>query len=71
MDIEECITAYNSLMKTVFSDKFNKLPVSLMGDIKPQFDSATLERAINEVITSCGVQETALLDDGVVRSCRV
>ena len=71
MDVDECIIAYNNLTKTVFSEKLNKLPVSLKGNIKPQFDSATLGRAIRGVITSRGISETALLNDGVMRGCRV
>ena len=71
MDVDECITAYNKLMKTVFGEKLNKPPESLKGDIRPQFDSATLRRAITEVITSRGISEAALLNDGVKRSCRV
>jgi hypothetical protein len=71
MDVDECITAYNDLMKTVFGEKLSKLPISLTGDIKPQFDSATLEKAIKGVITSRGLPETALLNDGDIRGCRV
>ena len=69
--MDECITAYNDLTKTVFGEKLNKLPVSLKGGIKPQFDSVTLRRAIKGVITSRGISEAALLNDGVMRGCRV
>jgi hypothetical protein len=71
MDVDECITAYNDLTKMVFGEKFNKLPINLKGDIKPQFDSATLERAIKEVIASRSISEAAKLNDGVQRGCRM
>lgn len=70
MDVDECITAYNNLTKAVFGEKLHKLPMSLKGFIKPQFDSATLERAIKRVIASRGISETAELNDGAQRDCR-
>jgi hypothetical protein len=71
MDVDECIAAYNDLMKKVFSEKLNKVPVSVKGDIKPQFDSAALESAIKGLTFSRNIPETALLNDGVIRECRV
>lgn len=71
MDVDECITAYSGLMKTVFGEKLNKFPISFKGNTKPQFDSATLEKAIKQVITGRGIPETAKLNDGVKRGCRV
>ena len=71
MDVDECITAYNNIIKKVFGEKLNKLPINWKGDIKPQFDSIILENAIKAVVASCGIPEATLLNDGVVRGCRV
>ncbi|PVI04734.1 phospholipase, patatin family protein, partial [Periconia macrospinosa] len=70
MDVDECITAYNDLMRKVFGEKLHRVPVNLAGDVNPQFDSATLERAIRGVIASRGISETAWLNDGVQRGCK-
>jgi hypothetical protein len=71
MDVDECITSYNDIMRTVFGEKLGKPPSSLEADIKPQFDSATLEKALKGVIAGCSIPETAQLNDGVKRGCRV
>ncbi|KAF2466110.1 uncharacterized protein BDR25DRAFT_269263 [Lindgomyces ingoldianus] len=71
MDADECITAYTELMKTVFETKRSWFPASWTGNIKSRFDTARLESAIKEVITSHGAKETDLFNDGVKRGCRV
>jgi hypothetical protein len=43
----------------------------LKGDIESQFSSTILEKAIKDVITSCGIPETALFNDGTKHSCKV
>jgi hypothetical protein len=71
MDVDECITAYSELMEQVFGERKRALPVGLKGNIKAQFDSGALKRAIEKVVASRGLLETALLDDGVEQSCKV
>ena len=71
MDVDECITAYTDLMKTVFSQKLTRLPVDLKGRIKPQFNSMVLEQAIKQVIMAKGMQDSDLLNDGAEGGCRV
>jgi hypothetical protein len=71
MDVDGCISAYSELMNTVFDEKSSWLPLSRKGSIKTQFDSAKLESAIKKVITSRGISEVDLFNDGTNRGCRV
>lgn len=70
MDVDECIIAYNQLMKSVFSEKINNLPVDWSGNIKAQYDSRRLKAAIQDVISRSGASPDDLMDDGIVRCCR-
>jgi hypothetical protein len=70
MDVDECITAYTELMKTVFEKKSSRFPASWTGKIKSRFDAAKLKIAIGKVVTSRGAKETDLFDDSVERGCR-
>ncbi|CAO2649239.1 Nn.00g066240.m01.CDS01 [Neocucurbitaria sp. VM-36] len=70
MDVEECITAYNNLMKTVFKQKSSWRPFGLRGNLKPKFDSEILRSAIEEVLKSKGVSTTDKFNDGKMRGCR-
>jgi hypothetical protein len=38
MDVDECISAYTALMKTVFDEESRRLPVSWTGRTKAQLD---------------------------------
>ncbi|KAF4633228.1 hypothetical protein G7Y89_g4890 [Cudoniella acicularis] len=71
MDVDECISAYVELMKAVFESKSRSLPFNIRGRTKPRFDSTKLEIAIKQVITSRGVSENALFNDGTDRNCNV
>ncbi len=71
MDVDECISAYSELMKTVFDEKSSRLPFGWRGKIKARFDSLRLESAIKKVITSRGLSEADLFNDGTARGCRV
>lgn len=68
MDVNECILAYNEIMKTVFSEKSNWQSTDWKGRTKA---TQRLESAIKAIITRCGVPETALFDDGVDHRCKV
>lgn len=50
MDVNECITEYKTLMRTVFEKKEGLGPVFLNGIIKPRFSSKLLEDVIKRVI---------------------
>ena len=71
MDVDECISAYNKLIATVFDKKLHQSPDSISGRVRSQFDSKRLKDAIEEVISKCGVSPRDLFNDGVDRGCRV
>ncbi|KAK5354371.1 hypothetical protein LTS03_011888, partial [Exophiala xenobiotica] len=48
MDVDECISAYNRLIKTVFEEKAHKTPLSWLGRVQSRFDSGKLKTAIEE-----------------------
>ncbi|KAI9773738.1 MAG: hypothetical protein M1839_002009 [Geoglossum umbratile] len=66
MDVDDCISAYTSLIKAVFEEKSSWLPVSWMGKTKAQFDSKRLKSAIEEVIRSKSASTVDLFNDGKV-----
>ncbi|KAF2176554.1 kinase subdomain-containing protein [Zopfia rhizophila CBS 207.26] len=70
MDVDECITAYKDLVAAVFGEKRGFVPFSIMGEVKPRFDSAKLESAIRKVVVQRGISETDMLNEGTERGCR-
>ncbi|KAI9763277.1 MAG: hypothetical protein M1839_006524, partial [Geoglossum umbratile] len=70
MDVDDCISAYTNLMKTVFEEKSSWLPVGWTGKTKARFDSKRLKSAIEEVISSNGAFMVDLFNDGKFRGCR-
>lgn len=70
MDVDECIVAYSDLAAAVFSKKLSRVPVTINGKIKPRFDSAKLEEAINRVVAQYGASRIEMLNDGNERGCR-
>ncbi|KAI0845105.1 phospholipase [Daldinia vernicosa] len=71
MDVDECISVYSELMRSIFKKKWNWFPISLTGKSRSRFKSAKLESAIKEAIIRHGSKETDLFNDGVDRRCRV
>ncbi|KAK4867695.1 hypothetical protein LT330_001205 [Penicillium expansum] len=71
MDVDECITAYVDLMRTVFEHALNSLPFSFTGRVKPRFDSGKLKEAITKVIEHHDGSKTGLLNDGKEGGCKV
>ena len=71
IDVDECISAYTKLIKTVFEQKLHRILSSLSGKIQSQFDSTKLRDAINKVITRKGFSPVDLFDNGQPRGCRV
>lgn len=71
MDVGECISAYSTLMESVFAEKSSWLQIGWRGRIKAQFDSTRLRCAIEEVITRQGASKADLFNDGSPRGCKV
>ncbi|OAL51109.1 FabD/lysophospholipase-like protein [Pyrenochaeta sp. DS3sAY3a] len=62
MSVDECIVAYNKLMKDVFSEKASKIPVTWKGRVKAQFDSRKLRAAVEQVVRESGVGASDAFD---------
>lgn len=71
MDVDECITAYVDLMRTIFEHTLNSLRFGFTGKIKPKFDSGKLRDAITKVAEHRDGSETGLLNDGKEGGCKV
>lgn len=71
MDVDDCITEYSELMKTVFETKSSWVPVSWKFKTASQFDSVKLQSAIAKVIKGHSASESDLFNDQVDRSCKV
>ncbi|KAF1729923.1 Calcium-independent phospholipase A2-gamma [Beauveria bassiana] len=71
MDVDECISTYVDLMKSVFEKKSSWLPVSLGGNVKAQFDSKKLRSAVDQAINQSGASPQDRFNDGQSRGCRV
>ena len=71
MDVDECVRAYTELMESIFCEKSNNVPVDWSGNIKSQYDSRKLQRAIENVITRVGLSPTDPMDDDQPHRCRV
>lgn len=71
MDVDECISAYSDLMKTVFNEKSSRLPINWTGRVKAQFDSKKLKNAIEGAVACHGASKSDLFNDGNRRGCRV
>jgi hypothetical protein len=70
MDMDECITEYCALMKTMFKEQTSLLPISWRGKLKTRFDSTKLKRAVEEVINRAGASPTDAFNDGRSSRCR-
>jgi hypothetical protein len=71
MDVDECISAYSDLMKTVFNEKLSRLPISSTGRVKAQFNSKKLQNAIEGAVACHGASKSELFNDRNRRGCRV
>ena len=69
MDVEECITAYSELSRSIFSKR--GLPIDIRGNVKGRYKASELEKAIKKIIIKLGLSEDALLYDGEDRGCQV
>lgn len=71
MTVEQCIAAYEELMRSIFEAKVSRLPIGWVGRTKAQFDSKKLRKAIEKVVTDSGASTEDLFDDRRERGCRV
>lgn len=72
MDVDECISAYIKLMRTVFADMLHSArPGISAGNVRPRFDSEVLRAAIATVIESKGRSPEDLFTHGETSGCRV
>lgn len=71
MDVDECIEAYVELIKTIFEQKLNSLPVGGTGKIKSRFDSGKLKDAIMAVAARHGASGAELFNNGQERGTKV
>ena len=71
MSVDECISAYIKLTKTVFKRSWFRFPIGLSGRLKARFDSTKLKKAIDEVIISTGGSPEDSFDDGQHRKCKM
>ncbi|KAH7344369.1 phospholipase [Pyrenochaeta sp. MPI-SDFR-AT-0127] len=71
MSVEECITAYVTLMKEVFEKRINRSRIDFRGKVKPQFSSTVLKEAISKVVRGCGVPLDEKFDNGSEPRCKV
>jgi calcium-independent phospholipase A2-gamma len=71
MNIDDCIEAFTEMMDEIFKQKA-KIPFKLFsGEVKPRYDSATLERCIRKVVTEAGLPPDAKLRDPKDSTCKV
>jgi hypothetical protein len=71
MSVDECISAYSTLMEAVFEKKSSRLPIDWSGRIGAQFDLTKLKEAIDKVIIDHGASRTDQFNDGNPRGCKV
>jgi hypothetical protein len=78
MTVEECIEAYNDMMRHVFERRKNRSIVSILGKVQPRFSSTALKEAISKVITEQGLDPNEKLynkerykERGKSRRCKV
>ncbi len=69
MDVDECITGYTQLLKTVFEK--SSLPLTFKGKIKGRFDSTVLENAVKQTIEARDLNISEPLNNGKDRGCRM
>ncbi|KAJ5817753.1 FabD/lysophospholipase-like protein, partial [Penicillium robsamsonii] len=70
MDVDECISAYTELMRTVFEYPIKRIKVNWRGSIQSKFDSDKLKEAIVRVINNCGFKDNDLFCDKKERGCK-
>jgi hypothetical protein len=62
MDVDECVSAYKGLTKTVLKEKLSWFPISW---------TRKLKSVSEKVITNCGLNKADLFNGGTACGCRV
>ncbi|SCO58413.1 related to calcium-independent phospholipase A2 [Fusarium fujikuroi] len=73
MDVDECISAYNDLIKVVFNEKarVHQSKFSLLGQTQARFDSGGLKAAIEKTLKDRGLSPTDSMVDSREPDCKV
>jgi len=71
MDVDECISSYSNLMKSILQGQLNRSSFSWMAKITARSHSTRLKNAIENVINGQGAFMTDLFNDGSPRGCKV
>ncbi|QGJ00614.1 hypothetical protein CEK26_002058 [Fusarium fujikuroi] len=73
MDVDECISAYNDLIKVVFNAKarVHQSKFSLLGQTQARFDSGGLKAAIEKTLKDRGLSPTDSMVDSREPDCKV
>ncbi|KAF2726695.1 phospholipase [Polyplosphaeria fusca] len=71
MDVDECISAYVRLIKSVFSEKQSRSGLGMKLGIKARFSSQLLEKAIKQVLQEKGYPEDEPFNNCQPSGCRV
>ncbi|CVK94922.1 related to calcium-independent phospholipase A2 [Fusarium mangiferae] len=73
MDVDECISAYNDLIKVVFNEKarVHQSKFSLLGQTQARFDSGGLKAAIEKTLKDRGLSPTDSMVDSRQPDCKV
>ncbi|KAF5588637.1 calcium-independent phospholipase A2-gamma [Fusarium pseudoanthophilum] len=73
MDVDECISAYNELIKVVFNEKarVHQSKFSLLGQTQARFDSGGLKAAIEKTLKDRGLSPTDSMVDSREPDCKV
>ncbi|KAF5967681.1 calcium-independent phospholipase A2 [Fusarium coicis] len=73
MDVDECISAYNDLIKLVFNEKarVHQSNFSLLGQTQARFDSGGLKAAIEKTLKDRGLSPTDSMVDSREPNCKV
>ncbi|KAG5795043.1 hypothetical protein H9Q69_005886 [Fusarium xylarioides] len=73
MEVDECISAYNDLIKVVFNDKarVHQSKVSLLGQTQARFDSGGLKAAIEKTLKDRGLSPTDSMVNRPEPDCKI
>ncbi|KAI7762647.1 hypothetical protein LZL87_008993 [Fusarium oxysporum] len=73
MDVDECISAYNDLIKVVFSKeaRVHQSKFNLLGQTQARFDSGGLKDAIEKTLRDRGLSPTDDMVDSHESGCKV
>ncbi|KAF2201422.1 phospholipase [Delitschia confertaspora ATCC 74209] len=71
MSVDECIEAYNKMMKRVFEKKKNRSIMGITLKVQARFESEVLKEAISQVIREAGASPNEPFENGRKPKCKV